>query len=148
MNRIDVEQLVSLWRARLGLQTWEIEVVWPEDYARWPENENKDDFTKFDGFDHARIWRAKDYENARLYVNPDKLETHETRSLEVDIVHELLHLVFRETEFILDQIDGQLHRDVSDIVEKTFVHHMEASIDKLAYRLVDLVTAPFSDSRL
>ncbi len=137
MNRAYAEQLVSRWVGILGLTTWHIHVVWPENAHLWPEND--DDFGKFGKDDYAAVWRPKDYETARLYINEELLtsfrpDAHLT--LEVAIVHELLHLVTRDIEGILDQLEGQLHRDVRDVIETVFSHNLEAAVDRLAYSLV------------
>lgn len=139
MTRATVERIVAWWVAALKLEAWELHIVWPEDYEKWPER--NDGFGDWEPHDNARVWRAKDYKIARLYVNPDMLmaeHTGATRELESAIVHELLHLVTREAEFILDQIDGMLHRDVTELIERTYTHHVEGIIDELSYRLVDM----------
>jgi hypothetical protein len=139
VSRVDVYHTVQRWVQILGLTTWDLHVVWPEEYDKWPEN--TDDFGEFGPHDHARIWRAKDYEMARLYVNPAMMSAEypgADAAMETAIVHELLHLVTREAEFVLDQLDGLLHRDVDDLISMTFRHHMEGMVDKMAYILVRL----------
>ena len=137
MNREFAEQLVTRWVGVLGLKTWHIHVVWPEDVHLWPEND--DDFGKFGKDDYAAVWRPKDYETARLYINEELLKSDRPDALltlEVAVVHELLHLVTRDIEGILDQLEGQLHRDVRDVIETVFSHNLEAAVDRLAYSLV------------
>lgn len=117
-------------------------MVWPEDYEKWPEH--VDDFGKWGPHDMAQVWRAANYEMARLYVNeaafsPDRPGNE--RTLEASIVHELLHLVTRDMETIVENLDGLLHRDVFDLMERNHRDATEKAIDKLAYRLVDLARA-------
>jgi hypothetical protein len=50
-----------------------------------------------------------------------------------------LHLVTREVEYVLDLIDSQLHRDSQELVERSHRHGVEGAVDRLAYRLVELV---------
>lgn len=54
-------------------------------------------------------------------------------------MHELLHLTTREVEFILDLLDEQLHRDVDTMISRSHRHAVEGAVDRLAYRLVELV---------
>ena len=139
MNRGYAEQLVRKWVTILRLDAWDLHIVWPEDYDKWPEKE--DDFGDFTAHGHAQVWRARDYDIARVYINEAMLTSEapdSVRRLEVAIVHELLHLLTREMEFVLDQLDGLLHRDVQDLIESTYRHQVEGTVDKLAYILVTL----------
>lgn len=122
-----MEGVVSLWIKRLGLQRWNIEVKWDD-----PDHFKSD-------IDKAYIWRARDYEDARLYFNPNTSESWSMRTLHCTVVHELLHLVTRDVEFVLDQVEDQLHRDVETVVAETFKHHLEGAIDQIACRMVELV---------
>ena len=136
MTRETIEQLVVQWMRILRLHAWEVSVVWPEDYEKWPEH--RDGMPDFSS-DHtyAWVWRARDYTRARLYFNPERL-SDDARTVEATIVHELLHLVTRDVEFILDQLDGLLHRDLDNLIMEAHNHAVEGAIDHIAYVLVDL----------
>jgi hypothetical protein len=129
MTREGVDHIVSVWIPRLGLSHWRIEVVWDGRY--------KDD-PSFSSFEHAFTWRARDYDEARLYFNQDEMERWDLRRTEEIVVHELLHLVTREVEFVLDQIDGQLRSDAQEIVEISHRHAVEGAVERLACRIVEI----------
>jgi hypothetical protein len=133
MTRDELDAIVAWWRPRLGLQAWEISVRW--------ERDPDDDGEHFEDVPTSRAftWRARDYEEARVYFNPSQHEDWDrTRANEI-AVHELLHLVTREAEYVLDIVDGHLHRDSQELVERAHRHAMEGAVDRLAHRLVELV---------
>jgi hypothetical protein len=132
MTRAELEAIVAWWRPRLGLERWSLRVCWPGDPT------DPDPIT-FDDHQNAGTWRARDYDEARVYFNPDEISGWNHRRANQLAVHELLHLVTREVEWVLDLIDGQLHRDVDDMVGRSHRHAVEGAIDRLAYRLVELV---------
>lgn len=53
-------------------------------------------------------------------------------------VHELLHCLLRDVEYVGDLLEGHLHRDVEQLVQRSHMHHVEQVVDRLAYRLVEL----------
>lgn len=130
MRRAQVEQIVHWWIPRLGLDHWRIDVVW--DHSR-------DEAPSFDSFEHAFTWRARDYDEARMYFNPNEMEHWDRRQANEIVVHELLHLVTRDIEFVLDQIEDQLHRDVETLVTVSHRHAVEGAVDRLSKRIVELV---------
>lgn len=122
------------WIGLLKLGHWEITVVWPEDYDKFSNTEGHE----WDS-EHmvACTYRRKDFNVAEILYNESaKFKDH--REAEATVVHELLHLTTRETEFILDQIDGMLHRDVDRIITDGHRHAVEQAVDHLAYALVDM----------
>lgn len=122
----DIEFIVAQWIPRLGLQSWDIRVLWDDpDHFKSPDN-------------NAYIWRARDYEQAKLYVNPNTFHEWPNKMAHQIIVHELLHLVTQHVEFVIDQIEDFLHRDVDTVISEVFKHHLEGAIDKIAWRMVEL----------
>jgi hypothetical protein len=139
VNQQGIEDLGRIWIQRLGLQNWDIQFIWGDElYKYWADVGLRDDL-------HASCWRAKSYDEAKIYVNPDEFEKWTDRDAAVNIVHELLHLVLRDVEFVIDHIEGFLHRDVDRAVSETFHHHVEGAIERLANRFVDL--AEIEDGR-
>lgn len=128
MTRAGIENLVNLWIPRLGLSHWQIEVVW----------ERRKDDPPFAPGDDAFTWRARDYEEARMYFDEEKMDGWDLKQASVMVVHELLHLVTRDVEFILDQIEGQVRSDMYEVLELSHRHAVEHAIDRLAQRIVDL----------
>lgn len=134
-----IENYVWRWAELLKLRHFEIVIVWPEDYSRWPETDDNWPNFKESSHDFAATFRSKNYEHARLYFNEALLaRIGDDRLVEATVVHELLHIVCKDVEGVLDLIDGQLHRDVDSIVTEAFGNAHEAVIDRLAYRLVDI----------
>jgi hypothetical protein len=128
----ELNDLVAEWQDRLGLQNWDIRVVWGDEAAEfWSDVADKED-------KHACCWRAKSYDRAKIYFNPEH-EKWEQREAAVNVVHELLHCVLRDIEFVIDQFDGLLLRDVDRVITDTFQHHVEGAVERLANRFVDLM---------
>lgn len=136
VTSISIEKWAETWIKRLGLETWDIRLMWPEDadYKSWLE---VDDIS-FSEDQHAAVHRSRDYDSARMYFNPDYFHRWSPKQAEVAVVHELLHLVTRDIEHVLDMVDGMLLRDVEELVSRAHVHAVEGAVDRLAYRLVEL----------
>lgn len=124
-----IENIARYWIDNLGLQTWDIRLVWGEELDDWYSG----------GFDsHASCWRSRDYEQGRLYVNPKEYECWTDREAHLHICHELLHMVTKEVEYVIDHIEGKLSKEADGLVTKAHQHHVEGVVDKLAYRFVEL----------
>lgn len=132
MTWAELEQLVELWRNRLGLQSWELELRPAVEAKR-----RRDWDVGGEGKPDAATWRARDYETAEVYIADDWAEWP-PRKLHAIVVHELLHLVTREVEHVLDLLDEQLAPAQQELVERAHRHAVEGAVDRLAYRLVDL----------
>jgi hypothetical protein len=127
MSRTQFERILRLWQKRLGLETWHLEVDWEK-----PASEDAD----------ASTWRSNNYDRAILYLDPAWVSWERDRGIEFVhriVVHELLHLVFRDVDELVDSLDGQMHRDVCAMVDKRYHHEIEGLCDRLAYRLVGMV---------
>lgn len=138
MTRAEFEVVLRLWQRRLGLDHWEIELSW--EWGKRP-----DDKPDVDGDEHpppncdASTYRARDYDTATVYLHPVDAETWSPRKAHATVVHELLHLVTRDVEFVLDQLDAVgLARDVDELLVRGHRHAVEGAIDRLAHRFVDL----------
>lgn len=125
MSREELERLVRVWIVRLGLDRWQIRIIW--------------DASEFQGEEpHARTWRARDYDEARIYLNPTTSAEWSRDEAERHIVHELLHLVTREAEFVLDLLEGRFSSSEAELVERVHSHAIEGIVDRLAAILVEL----------
>jgi hypothetical protein len=122
MDKNDIDLIVALWLPRLYLTHWNVKVDWDE----FDEDKNG----------HAYVWRSRDYDEAKIYINP-KFEKWTYREAHLHIVHELVHLITRDFEFVLDMIENQLHRDVYAMVTESHRHLMEQAVDRLSHILVD-----------
>jgi hypothetical protein len=123
MTRARLEKIVRRWQRDLGLETWEITIEWDEPA--------KEDCV-------AAVWRARDYDRATLYMAKE-WQTWTEREAHLNVTHELMHLVTREVEHVLDLVDGQIHRDAYEILRQSHRHYVEQAVDRLACRFVDLV---------
>lgn len=127
MSKRELERIVRLWQTRLGLDAWDIRVDWDK-----PAREGCD----------ATTWRSTDYDRAILYFDTPTWPTWaEKRGLDFVhriVVHELLHLLVRDLDELVDSLNGQLHRDVFAVTENRYDHEIEGLVDRLSYRLVAL----------
>lgn len=124
------ELLVRVWARRLGVDRWELELHL-DDPAGWASLHKPEDTD-------ASVHRSRDYDTATFWLDPGWREWP-ARKLEATIVHELLHLATRDMEHVLDLLDGMVHRDVENVIAEAYRHAVEGAIDRLSYRLVDLV---------
>ncbi len=132
MTRGEIESIVAEWVPRLGLAHWDITVVWPQ------AADSDDPFQAEDHTAHASTWRSRDYDVAKVYFNDVEREKWSVLEAHRHAVHELLHLVTRDVEFILDMLDGHVHRDVDEMIGRSHRHAVEGAIDRLAYRFVEV----------
>lgn len=111
-----------MWQTRLGLSAWDVEVDW--------------DKSATEGSD-ASTWRSDDYDRATVAF-ADGWESWSREFLNRIVAHELLHLLVRDVDLVVDALDGLLHRDVFSQVENRYAHESEGLVDRLSYRLVEI----------
>ena len=90
---------------------------------------------------HAQVATDDEYHHAALWIDVDFIETGDPAEVDVTIVHELLHLLLRETRRTLDLIGGQLHRDAMAVISE---HHRVAEeivADRVSRAVVALTGA-------
>lgn len=121
MTRAQGERIIREWQARLGLELWDVEILWDE-----PAGEG----------DNARTWRSNWYDNARVYFDAEWPKWSRER-FEQTAIHELLHLLHRGVDQSWNELDGQLHRDAWTVADNRYMHEMEGFIDRLASRLLE-----------
>jgi hypothetical protein len=140
-NETQVQQLVSLWQKRLGLDHWTILVKF-----EISEHSNNDDD---DREVFARIYTHSKYDDATLEIAswvtdssvkpPDVLEADMLTDelTERKLVHELLHCWTRDlVDVPLEHLDGFLHRDVYNLFYDNLNRLNERFVDNLARSLV------------
>lgn len=128
MTRAELERIVRTWQRRLGLERWRVELV--TDEARWFRTGHDDE--------HASTWRSNSYDQARLYVNPDEWRDWSPHDAHEHVVHELVHLLHRDLEHVLDHVEPLLHADAYKVAESALEHALEQTVDRIARRLVEL----------
>ena len=121
MTRKQIEATVSEWQTRLGLDGWKIAVQ----YADMP-GEEWAKIEPFSAYDHATLTVSVGYMNWTPAV------------ANVTIVHELLHLLVRDIDAVVEDARSQLHPQASVQVEKRYEHEVEGFVDRLAARIVEL----------
>lgn len=116
--RNQCDDTVEFWRSRL-LPEWAVVIDW--------DNPSPPDV-------HARVWLPDDYHRAAIHVGFDWYFSHDTTDDEREqtILHELLHMVFRELRWAATKIEE------NDTVMAAYEHAEEGVVDRLAWQLVGL----------
>ena len=136
MTEAELRRLLRAWQKRLGLDHWSLVM-----HVGGGELEADD---------MMNVHRSPTYERAAIYVQPWLVGRGEPPPdvfyvafgkpdsyIETSLVHELLHLAFRDLRAITrSDLDGYLHRDVYDQVEKAAERAEEQAVDRLAEALV------------
>lgn len=122
MTKGQLERIVRTWQGRLGLERWDLEVDFKE-----PSKEDSD----------ASTWRSNDYDRATLRF-ADGWPKWSVQFANRIAVHELLHLVTRELDRVVEDVTDQMHREAATQIDRRYLHEIEGLVDRLAYRLVEM----------
>ena len=118
----DIDKLIRVWKKRLRMDYFVV-VFEPDEE---PEGES-----------NATIFQPTDYQYAYLAMRPG-WQTIDPLVMNVRIVHELLHLVFRDMDGVVkNYLSKLLHNDAAMVVTEQYQHHNEGVIERLALILVD-----------
>jgi hypothetical protein len=121
---------VKFWAKRLeplGLRHWQIEV---ECLPEVDEETNKG----------AEVRVSRHYDSATIIFAGNKLDAMTDHEVDEVIVHELLHIVFRDLEEAHDSVKGELHPWIRDSWSERIEHETEGIVEKLARALVSTST--------
>lgn len=135
MDITHLNELLEIWKARLGLNTWRI----------YLEVGNLEDDTNY-----MEVSQATSYERAVIHVHPALFGNGETPDewlvtgdritdefIESSIVHELLHLYTRDIRVIIrNDLIGVVQRDLYQQLLNTMERADERIVDKLSEALV------------
>lgn len=121
MTKPKVEQAVRTWQTRLGLDGWTIRV----EFAEAPDSA------------YAEVKPEAAYDNAVLTISPAHVNWTPELANQT-IVHELLHLLTRDLDAVVEDARAQLHPQASAQVEKRYEHEIEGFVDRLALRIVEI----------
>ncbi len=133
MTERELVKLLGVWKSRLGLDNWQIEMS-----IGGCESDCS----------YAETHRSTTYENAHIYFQPWMLGKADVPAdliikqvsdydIEKTLVHELLHLHTRDMHGVtVDDTDGLLHRDVHEQLRNSFRRAEEQMVDRLAVALV------------
>jgi len=122
MTRREFKRVFNVWFKILRLTHWEIYFDWDTE----PEND----------IALASIAMEDDYDIAHLRL-ADGWKEWDEYTLNRVIIHELLHLHFRDYDELLDTAVRTLSADAKDLIRKQAHHEVEGLIDRLAHSFVD-----------
>lgn len=122
MTRKQAARALEKWRARLAPE-WRITV-----YESGPDWRDEEDYL-------ATVQCDDDYAHAKIHLT-DACLARDDESVEVTIVHEILHLLTRELRRVLDRGKGYWPPSVHDLLSDGFEHDEEALVDRLAHAIV------------
>lgn len=117
-----VELIGREWQARLRLQDWTIRFVVGEPSVEDAEG-------SFDTNDH--------YDDVTITVRPDVVDG-DRRDLNATIVHELVHVLYRNIDTCVYQLEDRVAKTAWSTWTCWFDHARENTVEKLAQLLVDL----------
>lgn len=120
MKKPEIEQTVRAWQTRLGLDGWTIAIA----FAEIPDNS------------YSQIAPEDDYDRATLTISPSHINWTQPFANQT-IVHELLHLLVRDIDVMVEDAREQLHPQASAQIEKRYEHEIEGLVDRLASRIVE-----------
>lgn len=122
--RDELARVLAVWQQRLRLDHWRIEISWTETIA--------------DDEANAEIRMEEDYDSAKIVLAGGFAAWSAEWANKV-VVHELLHLVFRDLE---EHVKAAKTFSVSPTAFDLFIdrynHECEGVVDRLAHQLVDL----------
>jgi hypothetical protein len=123
VTKREVQEIVTLWTRRLGLERWEITIDWTENAQPGAD---------------STVWVSQSYETATLYVAHPAWRTWTRAEAEGHVVHELVHLLTRDFDEIERMITEQLPPAVDKVIHTAFGHRREAMVELIARRFVAL----------
>lgn len=113
--RQKVQEYLDYWIHVLGLSSWELTIEYGEIDGAYAETKPHDQ-----------------YDSAKLKFNLDKLKGETDSFIERTIIHELLHILDRDRDELIGQIEHHLSPEVYKLYENVIEKSTENFIDKLA----------------
>lgn len=123
MTERQLQKRVDYWAKRLrplGLGHWDfnVNVVGEEDMDRT----NSD----------AEVTPSTQYDSARIEFKDSSYILMDQDTLDWTIIHELLHVVFRDYDSIVHLVTQELGATAKELAEHQIEHEMEGVIERLA----------------
>lgn len=131
MTRREIERILAVWKKRLRLDHWDIEIAW-EDDGRLPLVIGPEDCG-------AAIKIEDDYETAVLRVSMHHFHEWTPREANEFIVHELVHTFENDAGVAVEAMEKRMHPKTFEVFECWYTHEVEKMVDRLSLILVDLV---------
>lgn len=123
MTQRKLERLVRTWQKKLGIERWDIKIMWgvaPETYGV-----------------AAEIETNKNYDSAKLRFNlAFKLWTDQFA--EEIVIHELLHVLHNQIDKAVESITSDLSPAGKSIADPWYEIALETFIDRMALRLYEI----------
>lgn len=130
MNQSEIYFILNEWKKRLYLHEWDFDIDW--DTPAIIDDE------ECGSKNYAQIWVSKDYFDANLKLSAD-WQSWTVEEANLNLVHELLHVKSRDTRHTIEYtLQGQLHRDVYDIIRSGYNHAEEAFLEAMARILINI----------
>jgi len=123
MTKGKVERLVRDWQKRLKLDHWDVKVDW----SRSPREDC-----------YATTFRRNQYDIAELCFDSE-YKTWASDFTEKLIVHELLHLLTRDLDRVVNDLEEVMHLETFRLLDKRYEHEIEGVVDRLASCFVEAV---------
>jgi hypothetical protein len=112
----------------LGLAHWEFDVqIVDTDGLEAPNSD-------------AQVQASTKYDSAQMCFRREFIEVAEVEDIDKTIVHELLHLLFRDFENLLDLATQELGVTARELAEKTYDHELEGVIERVARALSPVIS--------
>lgn len=117
-----LRRILAGWQKRLRLEHWDVKL---------------DLETFANPGCYATVWAADDYDTATVKVDAE-WRGWSTELANQTVVHELLHIVFRDVDEAVCAGRQRLSDDAAAVVKYGYEHALEGTADRLAHRLVEL----------
>lgn len=119
---------VEYWQRKLhdlGLQNWDLNVSVVDEPEGRPGS-------------HASVTVSQHYDSAWIEFEADSLTELDQRNIDKIIVHELLHIIFRDYEAVIEEVSTDLGMAQRMAWNNLREHEMEGVIERLARTIVTL----------
>lgn len=125
-----IHERVVYWQgvlAALGISHWNLEYV---KIVQYPGGSPSSE---------AGVWKSDDYDTCRMEFKRSAVEeANEIEELDETIVHEWLHVAFRDYDEAIQSISSTLAPTISDLWDNRLEHEVEGLIERLATLIVEL----------
>jgi hypothetical protein len=123
MTKRQMESLVNKWCYALGVERWDVKIVWavkPETYGV-----------------QAEINTNEQYDRAEVRFNEGWPLWDEARA-EKTIIHELLHILHNRIDNAVEKITAEVPTAATSLAESWYTVALESYIDRMSLRLYEV----------
>lgn len=123
MTEARLRKIFNVWANRLRIERYDLELRLNE----VPDNPYAD----------ASVWVNDDYEHAIVKFAPDWNDWTVEHANYI-AAHELMHVVTNDLDATVRSITGYLSKDADDVFRDRYMHDLEATVDFMARRLLEI----------